>query len=181
MLLTYRECLSAYGSAYAIGKAVASGKLHKLEKGIYSDREVYVPEEAIIRTKYPNAVITLQSAFMYHGLSDTVPEQYALATGPKDAAISDPRIRQYYMPEGTLSVGKMEMEYGGAKIIVYDLERMLIELMRFRTKLSFDYYKEIVKNYRSNIDRLYPAKIDDYLAAFPKREAIESAIDKEVF
>ena len=75
----------------------------------------------------------------------------------------------------------MEMEYAGAKIVVYDLERMLIELMRYRGKLPYDYYKEVVGSFRSNMDRLYPAKVDEYLELFPRREAISRQLDLEVF
>ena len=75
----------------------------------------------------------------------------------------------------------MEMETIGGKIMVYDLERMLIELMRYRNKLPYDYYKEVLGNYRANLDRLYPAKLDDYLAAFPKHDALSRYLDQEVF
>lgn len=181
MLMSFPECLERYGTEYAMRKAIAGGELHRIEKGVYSDRPGHVAEEEILRKKYPDSVLTLQSAFMYHSFSDTVPDLYSLATGPKAAVISDRRVKQYFMPDGTLEIGRMEMDYDGVKIVVYDLERLLIELMRFRTKLPFDYYKEVVKSYRENVDKIYPAKIDDYLEAFPRRDAIEDAIDREVF
>ena len=90
-------------------------------------------------------------------------------------------MKQYFVPAGTLDIGKMELETAGGKIVVYDLERMLIELMRYKNKLSYDYYKEVLGNYRANLDRLYPAKLDDYLVAFPKRGAISRYLDQEVF
>jgi len=181
MLLNFKECLERFGSEYALAKAIAAGEVRRIEKGIYTIGKGHVPEEEIILKKYPEAVLTLQSAFLYHSFSDTVPDCYSLATGPKSAAIVDPRVKQYYMPKGTLELGKMVLDYDGIRIVTYDLERLLIELMRFRSKLPFDYYKEVVKSYRANVDRLYPAKLDDYLVAFPRRGAIEAAIDKEVF
>ena len=123
----------------------------------------------------------MESAFLYHRLTDVVPNTYSLATPARTTAISDRRVKQYFVPEGTLDIGKMEMDVSGAKIVVYDLERMLIELMRYRRKLPYDYYKEVLGNYRSNLDRLYPAKLDDYLVAFPKRDAISRFLDLEVF
>lgn len=41
--------------------------------------------------------------------------------------------------------------------------------------------KKVIGNYRGNLDRLYPAKFNDYLAAFTKREAISRFLDLEVF
>ena len=181
MILNIQECLDRYGTYYAISKEVASGRLSKIERGIYSDSKEYVPGEGIVQKKYPNAVFTMESAFLYHRLSDMVPDTYSLATPVRTTAISDRRVKQYFVPEGTIEVGKTEMDVAGVRIAVYDLERMLIELMRYRRKLPYDYYKEVLGSYRSNLDRLYPAKLDDYLAAFPKHDAISRFIDLEVF
>jgi len=181
MILGIQECLERYGSYYAISKEVAAGRLAKIERGIYSDNEKYVPGEGIVQKKYPNAVFTMESAFLYHRLTDVVPDTYSLATPVRTTAISDKRVKQYFVPAGTLEIGRMEMDVAGVRIAVYDLERMLIELMRYRRKLPYDYYKEVLGNYRINLDRIYPAKLDDYLAAFPKRDAISRFLDLEVF
>lgn len=181
MILGIQECLERYGSYYAISKEVAAGRLAKIERGIYSDNEKYVPGEGIVQKKYPNAVFTMESAFLYHRLTDVVPDTYSLATPVRTTAISDKRVKQYFVPAGTLEIGRMEMDVAGVRIAVYDLERMLIELMRYRRKLPYDYYKEVLGNYRNSLDRLYPAKLDDYLAAFPKRDAISRFLDMEVF
>ena len=173
--------MERYGSYYAISKEMVAGRLIKIERGIYSDNKEYVPGEGIVQKKYPHAVFTMESAFLYHRLTDVVPDKYSLATPVRTTAIADRRIKQYFVPEGTLDIGRTEMDVAGVKVAVYDLERMLIELMRYRRKLPYDYYKEVLGNYRSNLDRLYPAKLDDYLAAFPKRDAISRFLDLEVF
>lgn len=181
MLMTFGECLTKMGTEYAMKKAIAGGELFRIEKGIYSDSSDRVSEEEILQKKYPSAIVTLKSAFMYYSYSDFIPDKYDLATDAKAARIVDGRVVQYYMPEGTLDIGKTELDYEGIKIRTYDLERLLIELVRYQTKLPYDYYKEVVASYRNNVDKLYPAKIDDYLEHFPRRAAIERAIEKEVF
>lgn len=181
MLMTFKECLDKMGTEYAMKKAIAEGSLFRMEKGIYSDSHDRVSEEEIIQKKYPCAVVTLKSAFMYYSYSDFIPDKYDLATDAKSARIADRRVLQYYMPEGTLEIGKTELDYDGIKIRTYDLERLLIELVRYQTKLPYDYYKEVIGNYRNNVNKLYPAKLDDYLEHFPRRDAIERAIEREVF
>lgn len=49
---------------------------------------------------------------------------------------------------------------------LYNLERMLIELVRFRGKLPFDYYKEIISAYRNRIETMDIAKVEEYAAGF---------------
>ena len=104
-----------------MNKAIAEGTLFRIEKGIYSDSEGRVREEEILQKKYPSAVMTLRSAFMYHSYSDFIPDKYELATDSKSARIADGRVVQYYMPEGTLGIGLMELAYDGMTIRTYDL------------------------------------------------------------
>ena len=181
MLLNVEECLERYGSFYGIAKRVRSGELVKLERGLYSDTDEYVSGERRVAKKHPAAVFTMESAFLFHGLADVVPDRHSLATPARSAALADPRVRQWYVPAGTLDVGRTELEWAGAKLPVYDLERSLVELMRNRNKVPYDYYKEVLNAFRANLDRLYPAKLDDYLAFFPRRDALSAALEREVF
>ena len=55
------------------------------------------------------------------------------------------------------------------------------ELIRNRFMFSFDYYKEIINNYRKIKDELDIFKIEDYANAFPNSEKIMAIIQDEVF
>ena len=72
------------------------------------------------------------------------------------------------------------MDYQGYRIKIYNKERMLVELMRYKNKLPFDYYKEIVLNYRRIIQTLDIGKIEEYVMASPKRELIMDRLQLEV-
>lgn len=61
---TRAECLEKYGSDYFIEKKIEKGELFKIGKGIYSEKR-YVPELAMFVYKYPNAVVTMKSAFSF--------------------------------------------------------------------------------------------------------------------
>ena len=75
MIFTYNECIDKYNGLYQFRKALSEGKLRKIEKGYYSDAK-YESELAVISHKYPKAILTLNSAFYYHGLTDTIPDYY---------------------------------------------------------------------------------------------------------
>ena len=72
MLYTYAECKDKYKTDYELRKVLATGELKKVRRGIYSD-EGYEPDLAVISRAYPYAVFTMNSAFYYHGLTDTIP------------------------------------------------------------------------------------------------------------
>lgn len=179
MVMNYSEVKERYGNAYQINKAMKSGCIYKLEDGIYSDNE-YEPDVAIISKKYPQAVFSGVYAFFVHGLTDYVPDSYALATKAKAAPIADPRVEQIYTRDDLLMTGTTIMSVEGADILIYDKERMLIELLRNKNKLPRDFYKEVLGRYRKIIDTLEIWRIQEYIESFPKSKMIQKAFDEEV-
>ena len=180
MLLTYPECLAKWQSDYQVKKQISEGKLYRIEKGVYSD----IPDVhtlAVISFKYPNAIFTMDSAFYYHGLTDVIPDEYHLATDKHAIYISDDRVHQYYVSSDILNVGVTTMERRNATFKIYDKERMLIELLRFKNKLPFDYYKEIIASYRRLIYDLDIERIQAYADSFPRSKMISDALEMEVF
>ena len=136
-IMTQAECLESYGSQYNINKLIDQKKLFHIERGVYSEKE-HAPTLAVIAFKYPKAVVTMNNAFYIHDLTDVIPTQYDLATDRDAARIKDKRVHQYFYPKDTFKNGVETMDYRGFTIRAYTKERMLIELIRYRSKLPFD-------------------------------------------
>lgn len=179
MLLSYQECLEKYGTDYKIKKSVQEGELYIKEKGIYSDKR-YVPELEIISKKYPNAIITLNSAFYYYGLTDTIPDFYYVATPKNARKISDIRVKQFYENSEAFDMGKTTIEYDGVDIVIYNKERLLVELIRNKRKIPFDLYKELITSYRKIIHELNIAAITEYAYELPKTNMVMETLRLEV-
>lgn len=179
MLLSYEECIKKYKSDYHIRKQISLHNLYKIEPGVYSDKE-YESHTAVVMKKYPRAVFTLNSAFYYQGLTDTIPQKYYLQTDKDDAKISDRRIKQCFDNYSSMDIGVEIIEYNGDEIRVFSKERLLIELVRNRTKLPFDYYKEVIGNYRKLIHDLDFQAIEEYAEELPKTELVMNTIRMEV-
>lgn len=179
MILTYKQCIERYGSDYMLKKEIAEGRVFQKEKGIYSLSNA-CSELEIISVKYPRAIYTGESAFYYHSLSDVIPDYYHLATIRSDSRIKDLRVRQTYLKEDIFEMGKIIMQYHNTEINIYSLERMLIELMRFRSKMPLDYYKEIISNYRNKVERMDIAKVEEYADKFKNADKLMDMIQMEV-
>lgn len=180
MVYTYKSCIEKWSSDYQINRALQNGALYRIEKGIYADTPK-VSTLAIIAAKYPQAIITMDTAFYYHGLTDVIPDEYWIATDKSARALRDPRVRQMYVHSDILNLGVSTMKKRDAIFKIYDKERMLIELLRFKNKLPYDYYKEILGNYRNIIQDLDIERIQEYAATFPRSKMISDALDLEVF
>ena len=178
MILLYSELIERYKSDYEIKKMVREGKIFKVDKGVYSDSE-NINYLEIITKKYPNAIFTMDSAFYFYNLTDVIPEKEYLALRRDSTKISDNRIKVSYTVDKFFDIGKSTLNVNGVLIQIYDKERMLIELIRNRNKIGFDYYKEIIGNYREIRETLNMKKITLYIGKFG--DYLYDVIMKEVF
>lgn len=88
MLYSYSQCIEMFGTDRKIKQAIDDKQIFKIEKGICSNTK-YVSELAIISTKYPNAIFTLNSDFHYYVLTDVIPDLYFLAISKEITKIWD--------------------------------------------------------------------------------------------
>ena len=178
-MYTQAECIEKFGSKYNMNKVMEEGLLYRVDRGIYSEKE-HVPELGILSFKYPKAIVTMRNAWFIHGLTDVIPDEYDFATDRDAAKITDKRVKQYFYPKEILANGCIERDYQGYMIRIYNKERMLVELIRYKSKLPFDYYKEIVLNYRRILPTLDIREVEDYAMASPKKDLIMERLQLEV-
>lgn len=180
MVYTHKELLNIYKSNYQIEKAVREQKIFKIEKGIYSNKKnIHYLE--IITKKYPEAIITGESAYYYHNLIDVIPDKLYLATKREATRIKDKRIKQILVSDNLFELGKENLIFEGVSINIYNKEKMLIELIKNKSNIPFDYYKEVILSYRKIVSELQNWKIESYLENYSLEEHIIDIIKKEVF
>lgn len=180
MLYSYDELLKKYGTRYNIQKALKNQEIYKLEHGIYSNKKIVDPI-ILYSKKYPYAVITMDSAFYYYDLTDVIPSKVYLATPMNYRTIKNDKIVQIFMEKNILDTGKTIVKINNQDVYMYDKERLLIELIRKRKQIPFDYYKEIIANYREIVDELDMQKIEEYLSMFKNDLNLSEALQREVF
>ena len=180
MVVGYREAMKHYGSVYRVNRAIKSKQLFKIGRGMYSYQEE-TSELEVVSARYPQAVFTMDSAFYFHGLTDVIPERLHLATCRNMLRIKNPRIRQYFEQKNYFGIGKMVLSFNGVEVSVYDQERMLLELVRRKKEVPFDYYKEIVRSYRKQVERLDIMKLESYIEHMNSRTDYFAILQREVF
>lgn len=180
VVITYREALAELGSRYRVRKAVSEGALHPVGRGMYSTNR---DEDAlaVIAKRYPGAILTGQTALYAHCLVTAPPDRIDLATRRGGTKIRDAAVRQHFIPEEWLGVGRSTVSVDGTELAAYDPERMLLELMRSRNKLPYDLYREAVASFRKRSERLDIYRLQDYAEAIPHGEAHLERAMEEVF
>ncbi|MDR3053372.1 MAG: hypothetical protein LBU48_05885 [Coriobacteriales bacterium] len=180
MLFTYADTIKRHGSDYQIRKALANKALYKIDRGVYSDSAVVDPF-ASIALRYPDVIFTGTSAYYLHGLSDVIPQKFEVATLRNARKITKQLILQHFVPAERFNCGKMGKQIDGVTVHLYDQERMLLELLHNRNKLSFDVYKEVQTEFRERIDSMNYRKIEQYAQHMPQGRKLLDLIRKEVF
>ncbi len=179
MVFNYSECIELYGSHYALMKAIKDKRIFKVKNGIYSTDKKPRELEIFIK-EHKDAIFTMESAFYYLGISDVVPNNYVVATDKDASKYKDNHIRQYFMNNGLIKVGATTIKHNGIDVPVFDKERMLIEIIRYRNKIPFDYYKDIINYYRNHIYETDFSLISEYLESFPRKQLITNIIRMEI-
>ncbi len=131
--------------------------------------------------KYENSIITMDTAFYFYNLTDIIPDKVYLATNRNSNTIKRENIIQVWVPKEKLNVGKEKIKVNGNTINIYNKERLLVELIRKRNQIPFDYYKEIINNYRKIVDTLDSYKIEQYIALYKNENTLGNIILREVY
>ena len=179
MILTHEAAVAEFGSPYRINKEIKAGRLFRVARGFYSDAR-HVDPYALCAVRYPDAIVTMDSAFYLHGLTDRVPDKVHLATSRRATRISDPGVAQRFSEDRLLDPGKITVERSGARIPIYSRERMLVELMRTSASMAPDYYAELIDAYRRIADDLDLYAVEEYMEMFERSGYMADILQREV-
>lgn len=166
MIYLTKDLLNKGETEYSIRNRVNDGSLFLIHRGMYSDDPNYFYNETYLSKKYPNAIITGLSAFYIYDLTDQIPDTCFLATEQHSFPIRRFDVSQSYQDSSFFNIGKTTIEYEQGTVIIYDLERLLIELIRLKEKYSPELYYEVVGSFRKIKYRLDFYKINEYAKFF---------------
>ncbi len=84
------------------------------------------------------------------------------------------------MSDDLYNLGINILKFEGVKIKTFDIERLLIEVVRNKTNIDYEVYEEIIQSYRKLKNLLNKRKLQSYLPFF-KDKRIVNRIATEVF
>ena len=178
MIYLYTDLRKKNLSDYQIKKLVKENKLYMINKGIYSDNKDYSYLE-VIAVKHPNAVFTLETAAYCYGFVKKNKLPYVIATKQKDRKIHDENIKQIFTTDKLYHLGISKITYHGYNILIYDLERLLVDVVRNKVNIDYDTYHEIITSYKKIAKLLHKTKLNNYISYF-KDNRISDRINNEV-
>lgn len=136
-----------------ISALLKNGEIEKVKPGLYKvpNYEGYNYQTSFLDVVkgVPKGIICLMSAVSYYELSTVNPTEVyiAIPLAEKPPKIEYPPIRVFYWPERNYNLGIEEIKTKNGIIKIYDKEKTICDLFRYRDKLGEDIAFEALKNY----------------------------------
>lgn len=148
---------------YQINKLLDNGTIFKLKHGVYKWKNDDENEWLDITRIVPYGVLCLFTACFHYELTTFVSSEYHIAIPKKSKIVlpNYPPIKLYYWDRMGFNLGIIETTIEQTKVKIYDLEKTVCDMMRFRNKVGIDIAKEVLKNYLKRPDRNI-AKLNEY-------------------
>ena len=125
---------------------VEAGTLVRIKNGYYTDRIDRFSEEELIARLFPDARLCMESALYAYGYIREKPYGWHLAvdknTSKSRFKLDFPPVVPLYAEPETLTLGVTEIDYGGAKMKIFDRERLMCECLKYEDKMERELFKE---------------------------------------
>lgn len=148
-----------------IAVLVQEGKIEKVKSGLYKLPKIDISTDinaSLVEVSHavPKGIIALASALAHYELTTFVPSEIyvAIPLSEKPPKIQYPPLRFFYFPARFYGVGIDEIRTSAGTVRMYNMEKSICDIFRYRRKIGEDLALEALKNYlrrkNSNIKKL---------------------------
>ncbi len=141
-------------SRYSLYKMRDKGVIEQVSRGIYRLVDlppISNPDLVIVSMRFPNAVVCLISALSYHEITTQIPHEISVAV-PRNArmpSLESLPVRAYKFSDDAFNAGIEKHQIDGVPVLIYSVEKTLVDCFKYRNKLGMDVVLEALKLYRS--------------------------------
>lgn len=127
------------------------GKLTKVQHGVYVTEDGYADDFFLLQHRFPSGIYSHETALYLLGYSDRTPIRITMTfpQGTSSKRVKDEDIRPILISKN-LDVGKTALYRNGNEIIVYEIERTLVDLIKPRYEADMEQLIPALKRYARN-------------------------------
>ncbi len=145
----------------ALRSLCRQGHIQRIRHGWYQlTGQEYVPEEQLLASLMPEAVLCVESALHHYGYSDFTPRKWSIAV-PRSVSPSRMRteliqFKAYYIPDDIYPIGKTSADINGVVLPIYDRERTICDCFKYKNRLDRETFVKAVRAYSADEDKNLP-------------------------
>lgn len=146
-----------------LAQLIESGSLVRLKRGLYALAQRSEGSELVdIQRAVPDGVFCLGTALSLHGIGTWEPPEVQLAIR-RDSRIAlpdFPPIKLFSLSGVRFALGIIEQSREGGIVRVYDREKTICDVVRFRNALGLDIAMEALREYLKSRTRNLPRLLE---------------------
>jgi predicted transcriptional regulator of viral defense system len=133
-------------TAATVSRMKKKGLVLQLSRGLYQLPDASVDTHHALAEAaklVPKGVVCLTSALAYHGLTDAIPSRVWMAIGSKDRRprVDVPPLQIVRFGEKVLTSGTKEHIVEGVRVRIYDPDKTVVDMFRYRRSAGKRYQK----------------------------------------
>jgi predicted transcriptional regulator of viral defense system len=154
--------------------------IEKIRYGYYQWLDTdNLSEARLIKTLFPDGVLTMDTALFYHGYSDRTPSVWHIAvskdSGKSRFKIDYPFVHPYFVEPALLDIGLVSGDIDGNTIRIYDKERTICDCLRYRNKMDREIFNKAIRSYVNDTSKNIP-RLMEYARALRVTETTKNLI-----
>jgi predicted transcriptional regulator of viral defense system len=152
----YSKQLSTRTQHYQLKKMLDKGEIIQVKRGLYRSAQIFEADNlGEVCRMIPSGVICMFSAWQYYNLTTHLPSFIHIAVqGKQKIVLPDyPPVKLYYWSNQYQNMAIKTIVHLGETINIYDLEKSVCDVVRFRNKVGIDITSEVLRNYLKRDDR----------------------------
>lgn len=160
-------------------KLVDTGRLEKTARGVYILPEIWEDEFVNLQARFKKGIFSNETALFLWDLTDRTPNRYDMTfpdnynvTNAKNEGISCSRVKREWYKEGEVQ----KKSPGGNKVIAYNMERTLCDILRKRSGIDTGGITESFKRYTARKDKNIPL-LSEYAKIFRVEEKVRRYLE----
>lgn len=160
-------------------KLVDEGKLEKTVRGVYILPEIWEDEFVNLQARFKKGIFSNETALFLWNLTDRTPNRYDMTfpynynlTNVKNEGVKCSRVKSEWYLEGKTLIESP----GKNKIMVYNMERTLCDILRKRGGVDTGVIAEAFKRYAVRKDKNIPL-LSEYAKKFRVEEKVRRYLE----
>ncbi|MBN2772146.1 MAG: Abortive infection protein AbiEi [Spirochaetes bacterium] len=141
-------------NTYQVRKLLTDGSIVKVKPGLYRLAEIADPKNISlsfvdVAKAVPDSVICLLSALSYYNLTtfNNPVIDIAVHRNKKVPVVINQPVKVYYFTEKIFNLGIVNVQTKYGDVRIYDREKTICDIFRYRDKIGEDIAYESLKNY----------------------------------
>ncbi len=137
-------------------KLVKSGKIERVSRGLYTNKEEINDELLILQNKSKYAIYSNMTALYFLGYSNRLPIYYDITVpnGYKGSLQKNSKVNLYYTKKEYSNIGIITIKDNyNNDIRIYNLERTICDIIKNKNKLDRELFNKAIRDYYYSKDK----------------------------